>query len=241
MGGTSIDTRARTATVVISLSRVALGVCVLAVLGYTYVLGIPVDGANPFNYFGYFTNLTSLLTALMFIAVGAGGLSGLRPTHTLNAARAALVACMIIVGVIYNTLIPGTGSAPAWVSAILHLVFPVAAVLDWALVGDRDPLPWRRLWVVLPYPLIWLAVVLVRGVTDGWVPYGFLLPSHGMAWKLAHVGGLLVALLVAAVIAWALSRVRGVPWFVAAHTVPSGQSDTAMPVSAGRDAQDLLK
>lgn len=199
------------AAVPVSAARLVLGACVLAVLGYTYVIGIPLDGANPFNYFGYFTNLTCLLTALLCIAIGAGGLSGRRVSPELGAIRGALVACMMVVGLIYNTLIPGTGSAPAWVSAILHIVFPVAVLLDWALVGDRSPLPWRSLWVVLPYPVIWLAVVLIRGVTDGWVPYGFLLPSHGPAWILGHIGALLATLGAAATIVWALSRVRGVP------------------------------
>lgn len=48
---------------------------------------------------------------------------------------------------------------------------PIVVVLDWSLVGDRGPRPWRGLWLVLPCPICWLFVVLVRGVTDGWVPY----------------------------------------------------------------------
>ena len=116
---------------------------------------------------------------------------------------------MIIVGVVYNVLVPGTGSAPAWVSLTLHTVFPVLLVLDWTLVGDRPRLPWRRLWTVLPYPVLWLVVVLVRGITDGWVPYGFLLPERGSASLAAHVAGMLAALLVAGAAVWSLSRFRG--------------------------------
>ncbi|CAM3313203.1 Pr6Pr family membrane protein [Occultella aeris] len=113
------------------------------------------------------------------------------------------------VAVIYNTLIPGTGSAPPVVSTILHLAFPLAITLDWLLVGDRGPLAWRRLWLVLPYPLLWLLVVLVRGVTDGWVPYGFLLPDRGLASLGLHVVALLGTLLAAGALVWAASRSAG--------------------------------
>lgn len=231
----------RVAVTAVSVVRTALGVCVLAVLGYTYVVGISIDGANPFNYFGYFTNLTCLLTALLAVALGAGGIAGRRPTPAMDATRAALVASMLVVGVIYNTLIPGTGTAPPWVSTMLHVVFPAAVLVDWAFVGDRGPLPWRRLWLALPYPLLWLTVVLIRGVTDGWVPYGFLLPSHGLGWILGHVAALLAALLAAAALVWALSRCGGMSFFLADPRTLDPESDTAEPVSTVPDHQDLLK
>lgn len=190
--------------------RLLAGSATIAVLLYTFVIGMPEDGANPFNYFGYFTNLTSTLAALALITAGVHTLAGVSQPAWLTGCRAIAVSCMIVVALIYNTLIPGTGSAPAWVSAILHAGFPALVVLDWIFVGDRAPLPWRKLWIALPYPLLWLAVVLVRGATDGWVPYGFLLPSNGAASLLGHVALLLSVLLAAAALVWALSRLRGV-------------------------------
>ena len=94
---------------------------------------------------------------------------------------------------------------------MLHLVFPALLLLDWICIHDRPPLPWRTLWVVLPYPLAWLAVVLVRGATDGWVPYGFLLPERGVGALLATCAGLLVALIASGALVWALSRIRRSP------------------------------
>ena len=64
--------------------------------------------------------------------------------------------------------------------------------------------------MLVPYPLIWLGVVLWRGVTDGWVPYGFLLPERGLGSLMLHVLGLLVAVLLAGVLVWTASRFRGV-------------------------------
>ena len=53
-------------------------------------------------------------------------------------------------------------------------------------------------------------VVLLRGATDGWVPYGFLLPERGPGSLALHVVGLFAALLGAGAIVWAASRFRGV-------------------------------
>lgn len=182
---------------------------VIGILVFTYVIGIPRQGASLIDYFGYFTNLTSLLTSGVLIATGLLSLRRRSMTAPLASARAVAVACMIIAGVVYNVLVPGTGSAPAWVSVALHTLFPVLLVLDWVLIGDRAPMPWRRLWLVLPYPAIWLGVVLARGITDGWVPYGFLLPERGVLSLTLHVAGLFAALLASGSLVWALSRVRG--------------------------------
>lgn len=95
-------------------------------------------------------------------------------------------------------------------SAVLHAVLPLLVAADWTLVGDRPALPWRRLWLVLPYPVAWLVIVLVRGATDGWVPYGFLLPSHGPLSLALHVAGLLAVLLAAGAAVWAASRLPGI-------------------------------
>lgn len=188
------------------------GVAVIVVLLVTYAGRIGVGDANPFDYFGYFTNQTSLWAALIVIVSGIRAIQGRPRTRWLTAARAVAGACLIIVAVVYNVLVPGTGTAPVWVSVLLHGVFPVLVLLDLLLAPDRRPLPWRWLWMVLPYPLLWMAVVLTRGVTDGWVPYGFLLPERGVASLLAHVVGLILALLVAGVLTWAATRapVRGV-------------------------------
>jgi len=190
--------------------RIAVGVSVIAVLLYAYTLRIAVGDANPFDYFGYFTNQTSSIAALVLIGAGVLVASGRPVPPWFVLLRGIVTAYLIVVGVIYNVLVPGTGSAPPWVSVLLHVVFPLLVALDWLLVGDRHRLPWRRLWMLLPYPLIWLIVVLVRGVSDGWVPYGFLLPERGVASLMLHILGLLAAVLFAGALVWSASRFRGV-------------------------------
>lgn len=209
MTGTTARQNTVRARGVIGTVRLFVGLAVLVLLGFTYAGRIEVGDGNPFDFFGYFTNQTSLITSCLLIASGVLAIRGRAVPSWLALLRGVSTSCMIIVGVIYNTLVPGTGSAPPWVSAILHVVFPVYVVLDWLLVGDRPRLPWRWLWLVLPYPLLWMLVVLVRGATDGWVPYGFLLPENGLASLALHVVGLLVALIAAAALVWYTSRLRG--------------------------------
>lgn len=180
----------------------------LAVIAYAYALRVAVGDANPFDFFGYFTNQTSALTAAVLIVVGLLATRGRRVPPALAVAWGVGVACLIVVAVVYNGLVPGTGSAPPWVSVVLHAVFPALVVVDFATAPDRPALPWKRLWWVLPYPLLWVAVVLLRGATDGWVPSGFLLPERGVASLVLHVFGILVLLILAATAVWALSRFR---------------------------------
>ncbi|MDT9594723.1 Pr6Pr family membrane protein [Nocardioides zeae] len=199
----------RRAEVAIGVGRVATSGAVVALLGLAYLDRIAVGDGNPFDYFGYFTNQTNLVVSVL---LGTSGLLLLleRPVPPwLATARGVATACLLVVAVIYNGLIPGTGTAPAWVSAVLHVAFPLVAFLDWVLVGDRPRLAWRSWWIVLPYPVVWLAVVLVRGATDGWVPYGFLLPERGLVSLLVHCVVLLVALVAAGAVVWATSRFRG--------------------------------
>lgn len=200
----------RTNVRAVGWGRISGGIVVAAVLAYAYTTAWAIGENNPFNYFGYFTNQTSLLTCVVLIITGAVMITGRHVPAWLTTVRGVATACLLIVAVVYNVLVPGTGSAPLWVSILLHGVFPLAVLLDWSFIGDRPPLRWRHLWVVLPYPTIWLAVVLIRGATDGWVPYGFLLPERGTTSLTLHIIGLLIALLAAGALVWAASRSRGV-------------------------------
>lgn len=190
------------------IARLVAASIALTVVLIAYGLRLAVGDGNPFDFFGYFTNQTSSLTALVLIVVALRQLAGRRVPGALAICWGIGAACLIVVAIVYNTLVPGTGSAPPWVSVILHILFPVFVVGDFASAPDRPRLRWRALWWVLPYPCLWLAVVLVRGQTDGWVPYGFLLPERGPVSLVAHVVGILALLMLAATGVWGLSRWR---------------------------------
>ena len=221
--GTAVDDSLR-APQAIGWARLAGGTTILTVLGYTYGAGAMAGRASLMNFFGFFTNSTNLLAALIFIVAGVATILGYRSRAWLADLRAIAVTSLIVVGVGYNAL-PGVGTAPGWVSVLLHAVVPVAVTLDWLFVGDRRPVAWSQLWLVLPYPVLWLAMIQYRWATDQWVPYWYMHPSHGALSLSLRMGGVLAGLVVVAVIVWMVSRYRGFPLTVAAP-VP------AMPATA---------
>ena len=104
---------------------------------------------------------------------------------------------------------PGGGGVElGWANFVLHVAVPIYVAIDWIFFGDRPRLPWNRFFIVLVYPIVWLIVVLVRGATDGWVPYPFLSPTLGYGVVALYCVGIAVAIAVVGAGVWALSRVR---------------------------------
>jgi hypothetical protein len=176
---------------------------VIAGLILTAVISTAADVAsrvplNPFNFFGFFTLQSNLLTAIVYIAATVSALRGTGQGRWLVIARAAVTTYMIIVGIVYALLLAPLGAAGGvplpWANAVLHIVVPIYVVVDWLVFTDRAKLAFSHLWLVLLYPLIWSAVVLLRGATDGWVPYPFLDPATGYGSVLIYVA--LIAVLV---------------------------------------------
>lgn len=169
---------------------------------------------NPFNFFGYFTIQSNSLTILTGALAGTIGLirPGLLPPRWLILLRSLTTTCMVIVGLVYAILLAPLGlegGVPVpWANWVTHLAGPILVLADWVFAGDREPLPWRSAFLQLVYPIAWTVVVLIRGATDGWVPYPFLDPAQGYATVTLYV--LLIAvtfLAVSTAVVW-WSRVR---------------------------------
>ncbi len=194
--------------------RLALAALMLVAIAATYAETAGRTGAapNPFNFFGYFTIQSNLMGIAVLAASGALLLRRRRGPGWFPYARGAVVGYLAVVGLVYAVLLAplgAEGGVPvAWANTVLHIVSPLALPLDWLLVADRPALAWRRLWVVLLYPAVWLLVVLVRGATDGWVPYPFLAPENGAGSIAVVCLGIALAVLVAGALATWLSRVR---------------------------------
>ena len=188
-----------------ALLRLCAAVAVLIAVAATYASAR--QPVNPFNLFGFFTIQSNLLAACAFVV---GGVALLRRRASAPLLRGVVTVYIALTGVVYNTLLTGVaGGVPLrWANLILHSIVPLAAAVDWLLVADRPTLSWSRLWWVVPYPLAWLAVVLVRGATDGWVPYPFLDPHLGYPTVAAYSAAVTVAVLVLAALVWAASRLR---------------------------------
>ncbi|MBO0984542.1 Pr6Pr family membrane protein [Rathayibacter sp. SD072] len=194
----------------VALVRIVVALTVLAAVVATALDTASRTPLIPWNFFGFFTIQGNILLAAILLATGGLSLARRPQSGGLVLARGAATGYIAIVGVVYNLLLAGLagGVALPWANTVMHVLFPLYGVLDWLLVGDRPPLPWRRLWVVVLYPVVWLVVVLVRGATDGWVPYPFLDPANGYGSVAVYVAAIAVAFVLAGALAWANSRLR---------------------------------
>ncbi|UOQ59591.1 Pr6Pr family membrane protein [Leucobacter rhizosphaerae] len=197
----------------LALARLAWGLATLAAIVATFVDAAARGPVNPFNFFGYFTIQSNVLLVLVALAAGIVGLvrPGVQP-RWLVAARGLATVCMIVVGLVYVTLLlpvhAAGGVEVPWANAVLHIFGPLLVILDWALTTDRTALPRSAILWQLAYPLAWTAVVLVRGATDGWVPYPFLNPSQGYGTVALYVAAIAVVFLVISwlVVWWSRKR-----------------------------------
>ena len=194
----------------VALVRIVVALTVLAAVVATALDTASRTPLIPWNFFGFFTIQGNILLAVILLVTAGLSLARRPQSGGLVLARGAATGYIAIVGVVYNLLLAGLagGVTLPWANTVMHVLFPLYGVLDWLLVGDRPPLPWRRLWVVVLYPVAWLVVVLVRGATDGWVPYPFLDPANGYGTVAVYVAAIAVAFVLAGALAWAISRLR---------------------------------
>ena len=190
--------------------RIAIVIVVVVAIVATLLDTATRATINPFNFFGYFTMQSNIITAVVRFIAALATFRGQAQTPLLVLARGCATTYIVIVGIVYNTLLVGLegGVSLEWANWVLHVLFPIYAALDWLLFGDHTTLSWKRLPVVLVYPLVWIVVVLIRGATDGWVPYPFLDPETGYGSVALYSFVILVVAIVVAALVWALSRVR---------------------------------
>lgn len=194
-------------------SRLIWGLVTLTALVATYGVTAADGPVNPFNFFGYFTIQSNVLLAVVAVIAGVMGLRrpGTQP-QWLVTFRALTTVCMIVVGLVYVTLLLPLGAAGGvplpWANTVMHILGPILVIVDWLASKDRKPLPWRIALLLLAYPLTWTAVVLVRGATDGWVPYPFLNPAQGYGVVAVYVALIAIVFFTvsAAVVWWSRKR-----------------------------------
>lgn len=168
--------------------RIAFGCLALVALAVGYDRDIHTGDAV--NFFFYFTDLSNLFGAALLLI---GGLKLLRDRPGVpDLLRGAAVLYLVITGLVYWTLLAGQATAAtiAWQNDIVHGVMPCVLVLDWLLLPPtarvRHAVATR--WLV--FPLVYLAVSLVRGPIVIWWPYDFLDPRepggyvHVTTWSL---------------------------------------------------------
>lgn len=150
------------------------------------------------NFFSYFTVQSMMLAVIVFLAGAVDALGQRRRRLWLDKARAVATTYVTVSGVVFAVLlVEGTSrGVPVWApwsSQLLHFVLPTYALLDWWLAPGRE-VPWKTLFLVLPFPAVWVVYTMVRGASVYWYPYFFLdpalveIPWELMLYLLAIVG-----------------------------------------------------
>lgn len=160
--------------------RIVAALLVVVAIAATMAAAQPVVLVN---FFGYFTVQGNVFGAVVAVIGAVRLLRGAPRSTTWAVVHWASASYLAVVGVVYWAVLAPLGAAGGvavpWANIVLHAVTPVLAIVDLLLAPDRERPPLRVLPVVLVYPLVWMVVVLIRGATDGWVPYPFLNPAQG--------------------------------------------------------------
>jgi hypothetical protein len=152
-----------------------------------------VNAYSVVDFFSYFTNLSNLLAVVVFVVGAVRVARGVPDSRAWSVVRAATVVAMVFVGVVFNVLLAGldVGAVVPWVNVVVHMVMPVAVLLDWVVWPPERRLPWRAAAACLVFPVAYTAYSLVRGAVTGFYPYPFYDPA-----AVGGVGGVALYLLV---------------------------------------------
>ncbi len=165
----------------VRVGRAVVGALAVFALVATLVTSNDVPTFTAANFFSYFTVESNLLAAVVLLGLAAVPTAA----EATEGLRGATTLYMVVTGVLYNALLRGVDvgiertSFGELLNELLHVVVPVALLLDWLLVPPRRAIGRNRALLWLLFPLVYLAYSLARGALVDWYPYPFLNPAHG--------------------------------------------------------------
>lgn len=186
--------------------RTLLGLALVGSVIWQVADRIRADLFRPTEYFAYFSITSAIFAGVVLLVSGLVLLRGKSESERLNIIRLIAVVSMIIVGVVYHALLGDSALDPRdygydWPripNAIIHTYAPILIVVDYlfSLKGPRPKLR-QALWVVI-YPLAWLGLSIIRGLSDGWWPYWFISPGSegGVVGMLTYIAVIAAAFIV---------------------------------------------
>ena len=186
--------------------RTLLGLALVGSVIWQVADRVRVDLFRPTEYFAYFSITSAIFAGVVLLVSGLVLLRGKSESERLNIIRLIAVVSMIIVGVVYHALLGDSALDPRdygydWPrvpNAIIHTYAPILIVVDY-LISLKGPRPKLRnaLWVVV-YPLAWLGLSIIRGLSDGWWPYWFINPGSegGVVGMLTYIAVIAAAFIV---------------------------------------------
>ena len=179
------------------MARILVGALVLAALITQVVSELIHHSFAPGEYFSYFTIESSMMNVVVLLVGGMLAWRSPHETELFTSVRVAILSYAVVTGIVYNVLLrnlPGDGGyePPSWCNEVMHVWVPIFILLDWLFAPGRARVSWARLWLVVSFPLAWLAFTLIRGAITGWYPYPFLRPggAGGFGSVLSYIAGI---------------------------------------------------
>jgi hypothetical protein len=159
--------------------RLASVILVIAAIVTAAASLVSEDRFDPTRFFAFFTIQSNLIGVAAFAWLLAT--RGQDRSRGLELLRGAAVVYLTVTFFVVIFLLSGEDVQLdlVWVDVVLHKVFPIVVVLDWIMDPPMVRLTYRDALLWLVYPIVWVALTLIRGAADGWYPYPFLDPANG--------------------------------------------------------------
>lgn len=125
----------------------------------------------------YFTVLSNILCAIALTGILLFRNSTAGQFFAKSSIKTAITVYIFIVGLIYNVALRGLEIPTGWNSVaneLLHVVNPLLVLGYWLFFANKSNLEYKNAFAWLIYPLLYVAMVVVRGLMINKYPYPFI-------------------------------------------------------------------
>jgi hypothetical protein len=187
-----------------------------ALIGQFYLIIITKQASIPeiiIRYFTFFTILTNILIAVASTAILLAPGSGWGKFFSKVTTLTAITVNIVIVGATYNAILRFIWNPQGLqrvVDELLHLIIPVLFILFWLIFVPKRRLKWDNILLWMIYPLVYLAIILLRGAFSDYYPYPFLdVNKLGYPHALLNCLGIAVAFIIVSILFIGIDKLMG--------------------------------
>jgi len=125
----------------------------------------------------FFTVLSNILCAIALTVILLFKNSSVGQFFEKSSTKAAITVYIVIVGIIYNLALRGLAVPSGWHSGaneLLHVINPLLVLVYWIFFANKSNLEYKNAFTWLLYPLLYIIMIIVRGIMINKYPYPFI-------------------------------------------------------------------
>lgn len=129
------------------------------------------------RYFTFFTILTNILVTICFTSLLLDSQTKIGKFLSKPESLSAVTIYIVVVGLVYNFILRFLWSPTGLqkiADELLHAILPILFVLFWIIFVPKRTLQWKTIVPWLLYPLVYLIIIIIRGLFSGYYPYPFV-------------------------------------------------------------------